>query len=139
MKELQEVQVLSSSEAALSEDLLKFILELKNQDTNFNLDRFLEGAKKAYLIVSEALIKNDKEALDFFLEKEFNPNLHEWLKTIDSLEILEGVIFGDRALITLLIKGVKNYQVTFSRYIKQEKTWKISKIVEEKSQVLQGH
>ena len=133
MKEVNKPKVFSESELQLSDDFLKIITDIKEQDPDFFLDRFLSGANKAFLLLHKALLAQDKAELDFLLDNDLiKPKGREILKTNQA--VLEDIaLYGDRAVITLFFsaeledKGFYQAKVAFSRYLTQEGHWKITK------------
>jgi predicted lipid-binding transport protein (Tim44 family) len=154
-------QVISATELTLPEDLRKIIYDIKSQDINFDIDDFINKAKKAYVMYLNAIATSDNDTIknltdeDFFNKISIRSNaVKTKIDTIKDATLINGSLFGDRAMLTMsftysgfifteddngnVISGSKEKsqsrrsQVTFSRYLSQEKSWKITKEVNEK-------
>lgn len=128
-----DAKVMSADEAKLPEHISNVLKEIKNQDTQFDFDKFMSSVRKAYIMYMKAIQDNDLETLKNLLDSDLltqkNSLTNILIEKIDSIEMTHAVVYGDRAEITVKIVGDTQFQfITFSRYISQEKIWKIIKI-----------
>ena len=86
----------------------------------------------------DAITDKDKETLDFLLESDLYAQIIKQdatsiVESINSITLIDAVLYGDRAIITVMIAalqndGEKQSKVTFTRYLSQDNSWKISKL-----------
>ena len=133
MKEVKKPSVFSETELSLPEPQLKILLDIKAQDPDFLLDRFISGATKAFTLLHKALLEENKDEIDFLLDNEVSRPQGQKIANLEKVELEELMLYGDRALIRLLflvkLENSKIYksEITFARYLTQEGNWKIAK------------
>ena len=151
-------EVISPTEIALPDHIRSIISQIKAQDRDFDIDQFIKPAQKAYMMSIDAISNNDVEALNNLLDKDLIAKLaiQTSMKTkIDSVvkaTLSDAALFGDRAMLTVdfkynvisfsedsngnIISGSKDKVqtreslVTFSQYLIQDKSWRITKIID---------
>jgi predicted lipid-binding transport protein (Tim44 family) len=157
-------EILSTAELQLPEPILKVLQQIRMQDPEFDFDRFLNGAKKAYVMVIKAISESDKKTLGYLLDSDMYEKVlkdieqssfsgfikHNAVSEIESIEVIDAALYGDRAMLTVDIKSKqlsysedskgnlisgskdktnnKTSNIVFSRYLTQENIWRISKM-----------
>jgi predicted lipid-binding transport protein (Tim44 family) len=157
-------EILSTAELRLPEPILKVLQQIRMQDPEFDFDRFLNGAKKAYVMVAKAISESDKKTLGYLLDSDMYEKVlkdieqsslsgfikHNAISEIESIEVIDAALYGDRAMLTVDIKSKqlsysedskgnlisgskdktnnKTSNIVFSRYLTQENIWRISKM-----------
>ncbi len=133
MKEVNKPKVFSETELQLSDDLLKSITDIKEQDPDFLLDRFLSGANKAFSLLHKALLAHNKAEIDFLLDNDLVKPAGKKIMKINKADLQDIALYGDRAVITILFSasleegGLYQAKLSFSRYLSQVGHWKITK------------
>lgn len=153
-------QVISATELALPEETRKVINDIKNQDMDFDIDSFINKAQKAYVMYLNAVASSDSDTIKNLVDKDLyekisiKNNKKITIDNVDQATLIGAALFGDRAILTIgfsykafiftedengnIMSGSKEKpqsrksQVTFCRYLSQEKSWKITKEVSEK-------
>lgn len=149
-----DAQTISAEELKLSEEIVSVLNKIRLQDNNFDFDRFINGVRKAYVMTIKAISEKDLQTLEFLMDSEVLSKYKEKFEhhengyatrtvtSLDSVEMVEAALYGDRAVLTVEIKshlqddGEKNSElektskVSFSRYLTQDASWKISKMHE---------
>ncbi len=149
-------EVISAAELALPEDVRKTITNIKRQDIEFDLEQFINCGQKAYIMYVNALGSKDLETIKNLVEKEFfdkiaieNSRVKTQVKEVKSSTLTGAALYGDRAMLTITFsysitsfsedengnvisgskdkKQTKTSHITFSRYLTQEKAWRITK------------
>lgn len=113
-------EIISASEAMLSYNLKVIFKKIRAIESSFDIDKFLNGVRKAFSIIIGSLVKQDKDTLkellstdvyeyfskqiDALVNKEHK--LHCDVVYIRSLDIIDASIQNDKtALITVEIKS----------------------------------
>jgi predicted lipid-binding transport protein (Tim44 family) len=157
-------EIVSAAELKLPESILKVLQQIRTQDPEFDFDRFINGAKKAYIMITKAISDSDHKTLEYLLDSDMYEKMiqnieqsnltgstnHTSISEIESIDIVDAALYGDRAMLTINIKSKqisfsedskgnlvsgskekavnKIKTVVFSRYLTQENVWKISKM-----------
>lgn len=112
-------------ESDIEPNILKILQEIHSQDASFNLDAFLEGAKKAFKMIVLAVNNHDSTVLENLLEKDvYNDFMNEiqrrekkkihyevTLVGIKDIKILDATINKSKATIKLRIHSEQIIQV----------------------------
>ena len=149
-------EVISPAELALPEHVRQVVSAIKKQDSEFDLEQFISRGQKAYGMYVNAISEKDISTLKNLVDQDLmakismeNNQIKTKIESIKNAVLSEAALFGDRAMLTVdfscsiisfsedgngnIISGSKNKtqekksQVTFCRYLTQEKAWKIIK------------
>ncbi len=150
-----DAQVIAMSELKLSQEIRSILNKIRQIDSNFDLDRFINNTKKAYTMIVKAMHDSDKETLRYLLDDDTynvvlenleSQSVNDTVKTsalnVNDVELIQANIYGDRAMLTVKIESqwddiitdnqqqVKNKVDiwTFTRYLVQDKIWRLSKM-----------
>lgn len=90
-----DIEIASASEAALSQDIRDVFDQIRKIDPAFNLDKFYQGAKKAFCTILKAFVSGDKSTLKRLLDKEvFNEFCGAITRAQENKQIIEKTIVG---------------------------------------------
>jgi predicted lipid-binding transport protein (Tim44 family) len=118
-------EIVSTAELELPESVLKVLQQIKMQDPEFNFDRFINGVKKAYVMVIKAIAESDQKTLEYLLDSDMYEKAlkdieksslsgftkHSSVSEIDSIKVIDAALYGDRAMLTT---DIKSKQISYS-------------------------
>lgn len=118
-------EIVSAAELQLPDPVLKVFQQIKMQDPEFDFDRFINGAKKAYIMVVKAISEADKKTLGYLLDSDMYEKVlkdveqttmsgfskHASVQEIESIDVVNAALYGDRAMLTV---DIKSQQMSFS-------------------------
>ena len=151
-------EVISAAELELSEDIRKTITNIKKEDLDFDIETFVNRAEKAYVMYVNALGSKDTTTIKNLVDQELfdkivmeNSKYQTQVTEVKNSTLTAAALYGDRAMLTItfnynvisfsqdengnVISGSKDKpqsqtsHITFSRYLTQEKAWRITKEV----------
>lgn len=106
---------ISLAELQLAPEIISVLDSIRQQDSEFDFDRFMTGAKKAYSMYMQALNNRDLNTLKHLLESDLYQKIkldieqksdvikNVTINKIESIDLIKAAVYGDRAILTAQI------------------------------------
>ncbi|CAL7959361.1 conserved hypothetical protein [Alphaproteobacteria bacterium] len=121
--QITDVEVISAAEASLPSDVREVMRRIRELEPEFDVDRFFNGARKAFSMIISHFSQGDKRALEYLLDsgvyKKFAAEIDK-LKSMSyasersvinmrGIEIVEAKLQENKAIITVAIQSDQIY------------------------------